>query len=471
MTNVGGKWTTQDRKVPGAYINVISSTATTQALSARGIVAFATNADWGKEQEIISLTAQDFQRNARDIFGYSATSPQMKGIADIFKHARQLLFYRLNPKSGGQRAKVTFEPADSSEPELVVATAKTTGIRGNDLAVAIEYNINTPDVPTAENPPLYDVTTFLDGLSVDIQTQISAMDQLKENAFLTWNESMSIMELIAAASGGATAPSTAVDIESALSALESHSYHVFGTDVEIPTAVGDYIVSYVKRMRDDVGMKMQAVIYAPVGVDFKTNHEGIIAVQNGALVDPDTGKTEDGFGRSAPVFWVAGAAAAAAVNESLTGSIYTGAFPIEADYTLDILETFIDNGKFAFYRSGDEIEVLRDINSLTTFTETKNEDFSNNQTIRILDQLAVETALLFNNTYKGAVPNDEIGRISFKSGINSIYEQMQDLRAIQNHSIDNLVVGEGMKRNAVYLDSQVWPVNAMEFLYANIRVI
>lgn len=469
MTNIGGGWTTQNKKLPGAYINVISTSAVTPALSDRGIVAFATSMDWGPEHQVLSVTAADFQRRARELFGYSATDPRLKGIADIFKNATQLFLYRLNSATGGTKAQVKFEPTTGTE--VVVADAKWTGGRGNDLSVQIELNINSPENPTAENPLIYDVTTYLGGVVVDVQTKVALIADLEDNDFLVWRDATTIQEMVATATGGTTAAATAEDLESALTVLESYSYHVFGTDVEMTPSVGDYIVSYVKRIRDNTGAKMQAVIYAPVGIGFNVDYEGIIAVQNSAIVNSE-GKTEDGFfGKTAAVFWVAGAEAAAAVNESLTGTEYNGSFPLEVDFSEDVLETYIDNGRLAFNRSGDTIEVLRDINGLTTFTETKNQDFSNNQVIRIVDQLTIETALVFNRTYKGKVQNDAIGEISLKTQIDKIYGQMQDLRAIENHTIDNLTVGPGERKESVLASSVVKPVVAMEFLYMNIYMI
>lgn len=469
MTNPGGTWKNQNRKIPGTYINVISTTGVATNLSERGVVAFAPESlTWGPEHEVVEITASEFQRNALEIFGYSASAPEMKGIADIFKNARLLYLYRMNPAAGGSKAQVKFEPTTGTE--VVIATAKWTGERGNVLSVQIEVNINSPDEPTPENPTIYDVTTYLDGIVVEEQTRISSMSQLEDNSFLVWDDSATIQELVATATGGTTAPATAADLEAALTKLESYSYNIFGTDVVLTQSLGDYVTSFVKRIRENTGAKMQAVLYAPIGSAFDTDYEGIIAVQNQAITDSD-GAIEGGFNEAAAVYWVAGAEAGADVNESLTGSTYNGSFLLAVDYTTEQLESFIDNGRFAFYRAGDTVEVLRDINGFTSFTEVRNQDFSNNQNIRIFDQLAIDTALMFNTVYKGRVPNDEIGRVSLKTQIAKIYEQMQALRAIEDFVIDDISVSIGDQRNGVYAESRVKPVNAMEFLYMNIRVI
>ena len=56
------------------------------------------------------------------------------------------------------------------------------------------------------------------------------------------------------------------------------------------------------------------------------------------------------------------------------------------------LEQAIKAGKFMFHNVDDEVRVLTDINTFVSFKEDKNEDFQSNQTIRVLDQDAIETA-------------------------------------------------------------------------------
>src|SRR5690606_11090987 len=95
------------------------------------------------------------------------------------------------------------------------------------------------------------------------------------------------------------------------------------------------------------------------------------------------------------------------------------------EYTLDMSETktqqqlteLLKAGKYVFHRVGEEIRVLEDVNTFTSFTVDKNEDFSMNQVIRVLDQIAIDTANIFNNRYLGKVSNDKAGRISLWNDI------------------------------------------------------
>ena len=51
-----------------------------------------------------------------------------------------------------------------------------------------------------------------------------------------------------------------------------------------------------------------------------------------------------------------------------------------------------------------ETRVLSDINTFVSITDEKGADFSSNQTIRVLDQIANDIAVLFGTKYLGKVP-------------------------------------------------------------------
>ncbi|WNY26191.1 phage tail sheath subtilisin-like domain-containing protein [Methanolapillus millepedarum] len=468
MAAGGGTFLTQNKKLPGAYINFVSAQAVSQALSDRGIVAFATNLDWGPEHVVMNVTNTDFQRDCMKIFGYPATSPKMKGLADLFQNAIRGYIFRLNPPTG---TKAAIEYITDDSETILVGTARYTGARGNDISVRIELNIDSPDTPTPEEPALYDVTTYVGDTVVDSQTKITAMSQIIDKEFVVWNKAGTIMELIATATGGTTAQSTNADIEDAMAKFEPYQYNIFSTDVVPSASLVAYIKSYVTRVREQTGAKMQAVIYAPTDIGTSVDYEGIISVQNNAIVDATTLKTEDGFSKAAPCFWIAGAEAGCAVNKSLTNAVYNGSFLVNLDFSQDDLVSFIDNGRFVLYRDGDDVRVLTDINGLTTYTLEKNADFSNNQTIRVLDQIAIETGILFSETFLGKVPNDEDGRISFKDQLADIFNQLQDLRAIQNFDYDeDISVWKGITKTSVVVDTAVEPTNVMEKLYMTVRV-
>lgn len=430
----GGIWTSQDKVLPGSYINFVSASRADASLSDRGIAAMPLELDWGPEGEVFSVTSDDFRRKTRTIFGYTYADEKMKGLRDLFRNIRTGLFYRLG---NGTAASNTY------------ATAKYAGTRGNVITIVITKN--------ADDEQKFDVSTMFDTELVDKQT-VSAAAGLKPNDYVTWKSAQLAVTAGLPLTGGANATSVSgAAYQSFLDAIESHSFHALGC-LTTDTSAKAVIVAWTKRMRDEVGMKFQTVLYQPENADY----EGVIAVKN---------KTTDAdWPESSAVYWLTGAQAGCAVNKSCTNKLYDGEFSIETPYTQAQLAQNIIDGMLMFHRVGDSVRVLRDVNSLVTLSETKGEDFRSNQTMRVLDQIANDTAALFNTKYLGSFPNDNAGRVSLWSDIVSLHQKLQTLHAIEGFESDHITVAQGDTKRAVVVNGVVTPVNAMEQLYMSVTV-
>ena len=161
----GGKFTIQNKKLPGTYINFVSATKASQNMSERGIAAVALELNWGNDTDIFSVNAEDFVKNSLKIFGYNYADEALKKLRELFINVKTLHIYRLN--NAGDKATNTF------------ATAKYSGTRGNDLRVVIVQNI--------DDPSMFDVSLYLGTTLVDKQTVASSAD-LIDNDFVVWNK-------------------------------------------------------------------------------------------------------------------------------------------------------------------------------------------------------------------------------------------------------------------------------------------
>ncbi len=425
----GGTFITQNKVLPGSYINFISLTKASTTLSDRGVVAMALELDWGVENEVFEVTKADFQKNSLKIFGYDYTNEKLKGLRDLFKNIKTLYAYRLT--SGGGKATNTF------------ATAKLGGLRGNDLKIVIQANI---DVPAK-----FDVETVLGTTIVDEQTVTTAAE-LVANDYVIFKSAAVLA--VTAATPLATGTNGVVDgtaHQTALDKFEAYSFNALGVVTTDDVVKGLYI-NYNKRLRDEVGQKFQAVIYNKAA-----DYEGVVNVKNKS--------TED---EAALVYWVTGIIAGCEVNNSNLNKKYDGEFTVEADYTQAQLEAAIKAGEFALHKVGSDIRVLSDINSMVTVSDTKGEIFKDNQTVRVMDQIANDIAVLFNTKYLGTVPNDAAGRISLWSDIVKNHEQLQVIRAIENFSDSDVTVDQGDTKKSVVVNDVVTVVNAMAQLYMTV---
>ena len=431
----GGTFAVQNKVLNGAYINFVSMNKASANLADRGVATMPLELDWGVDGAIFEVTPVDFQKNSTKIFGYPFTHEKMKGLRDLFLNIKTLYAYKLT--SGGTKATNDY------------ATAKYTGIRGNDLKVVITANV--------DEPAKFDVRLYMDTSIVDEQIAVSSAADLKSNDFVDWK---SDAELAVTAgvklTGGVNGTVDGTAHQTYLDKIESYSYNVMGVVVTDDVTKGLY-VAFTKRMRDQVGAKFQCVLH-----NKSADYEGVINVKNDAV---DSTSVAD------LVYWVTGAEAGCPVNKTLLNQKYDGEFTVNVDYTQSELEEAMQNGEFMFHNVNGEVRVLADINSLVSGTVDKSvEIFGDNQCVRVMDKIANDIAVLFNSKYLGQVPNDAAGRISLWNDIVKHHKGLQDIRAIQDFEPDHVTVSQGDAKNSVVIGDAVTIIVGMAKLYMTVTV-
>lgn len=431
----GGTFVTQNKILPGAYINFVSTARATSSLSDRGIVAMPLELDWGIDEEVFQVTSDDFEKYSVKYFGYDYTHEKLKGLRDLFKNIRLGYFYKLNK---GVKASCS------------IATARCSGIRGNDLKVIVTTNV--------DDNTKFDVVTLLDNKKVD--TQIAkVITDLIDNDYVSWKKDATLEASAGLVFTGGTNGEavTGTEYQAFLDKIESYSFNALGC-LATTAEIKSLFVEFTKRMRDKVGAKFQTVLYKKNDSDY----EGVVSVEN---------KIKDvGLLESSLIYWSTGAIAGCDINKSNTNKRYDGEFDIDVNYTQIQLEESLKSGKFIFHKVGDEVHVLEDINTFVSFTDDKNDDFSSNQSVRVLDQIANDIATLFNDKYLGKVPNDKAGRISFWSDVVKHHKELENIRAIEDFKTDDVLVELGNDKKTVIVSDAVKIINAMSKLYMTVSV-
>lgn len=341
----GGIFVTQNKTLPGSYINIVNASTATSTVGDRGVVAIALPLKKAPGT-VITITRNEFTSSASEILGKEYNSNDVIALREIFCHANKVYIYDLGTDGKIADALNAFEP----------------------------YDFNVLCVYTAEQN---DVTNC---------------------------------------------------------------------------------IAKVKAWRDDMGKKCQAVVYNQTAPD----SEGIINVVS-------TVSNEGAVGY-ALVAWVAGAEAGCKINESCTNMLYDGEYDVVTDKTQTQLEQCIKDGQVAFHLVYGDVRMLEDINSLTTVTADKGEDFKSNQTIRVVDQIANDIAKLFNTKYLGRIPNNASGRVSLWADIVAHHKKLEAISAIENFDSTLLTVTQGATKKSVVVKDVVSVVNAMAQLYMTVVI-
>ena len=429
----GGTFLTQNKVLNGTYINFVSAARASATLSDRGVVALPIALNWGKEGEVFTVTQEDFQKNSMKILGYDYSASELMAFREIFLNAVKVHVYNLN--SGGVKATGSL------------ATAKYAGTRGNDIKYVVTTNV--------DDESKYDVVLYVGSTKVDSQT-VATSAELVDNDYVVYNKEAQISLTAGTPLTGGTNGSelSGESYQKALDKLESYNFNALVCPSKESSIIALF-VAYTKRLRDQVGVKFQTVVYQNLA-----DYEGVISVENAVDGDDEIGI----------VYWTAGVSAGCAVNRSNTNKKYDGELVVLCPHTQSELEAGVLAGKFMFHKVEDEVRVLTDINTFVSVTPEKNEDFSSNQVIRVIDQCANDTASIFNTKYLGKVQNDKSGRVSFWSDIVAHRKQLQTIRAIEDYNPDLLIVEQGDSKKSVAVSETIKPTVAMEQLYMTIVI-
>lgn len=435
----GGTWVSQNKVRPGVYINFNGAAQPLGALGERGVTSLALSLPWGEPKTMISIAAGE---NVQPLLGLDLSAPALLLLREALKRAQTVLLYRLNT---GTKAAVTVGS--------LTATAKYGGTRGNALTVIIQENI--------DDDQLFDVTTRLAGVEVDVQT-VANIAALVSNGYVVFSGTGSLTETAGAPLvGGADGTAANQDHLDYLAALELQDFHTLaytGTDA---TLKGVY-AAFVRRMREEEGKKVQLVMENYPTADF----EGVISVKNGVVLSDGSTLTA-----AQATAWVAAATAAASASQSLTYGAYDNSVDVAPRYTNSQIVAALRAGEFVFTPSQGHAVVEQDINTLTSFTPDKGKAFGKNRVIRVLDSIANDVKRIFESFYIGKVGNNADGRALLGAEVVSYLRTLQGLGAIQNFdSQTDITVSQGTDADAVVIELSIQPVDAIEKIYINVEV-
>lgn len=297
----GGIFTVQNKVRPGFYYKFKGAPRAKNFFGIVGVAALPLELDWGAAGQFISIDSDSTTQEYEISFG--SPKADILSVRECMKRAQTLLAYRVN--GNGEAAKLDMTP------QPVTATAKYTGIRGNDIAVQITEDVDSPGT--------YIMTTYVDSMTQDEQSGITDASDLVSNDWVVFSGTGAITGAAGGnLTGGANGTTTLDDYNKFLSLLEQQDFNCFGLPTE-DTQLKTMFSAACKRMNEELGLMVQCVIpdYTQAG------YEAVMSPLNGVVLDDGTV-----IDKNMAVCWLTGAAAsaypgkAADAYSSLTYSAY-----------------------------------------------------------------------------------------------------------------------------------------------------
>lgn len=420
-------------KLTGAVINVYSEKALAIEAGARGTAAIALPLNWYEEGKLIPFNADD---SAFFKLGYMLDD--IIEVREIMKRAYKVLIYPLC--TGGAKASAALG-------ENLTVTAQKQGARGNAISVVV-----------AKSGDLWQVKTFVDGSVADSQL-VASVAAFKPNDFIAISGKGTFVPTTAKLTGGSDGEAGATAYDTFLEALKTEEFQTIaytGTD----SAIKQKLVQYVQHQRDDEDKFIQACVG-----NLPADCEGIISFANGVILTDGTALDANMVSA-----WLAGATAAAAVNESLTYDSYDGADNVTEKLTRSQQLAYKNQGLGCFIFNNGKAKVESDINTLVTYTVQKQKDFAKNRVLRVIDGVCDDIKTVFDSSFAGAEHNNARGRNRFKASICDYMTALQSQNAIEEFSADDVTVAAGADKDTVVVNLRIKPVDSMEKANITVRV-
>lgn len=425
----GGKFTTQNKVRPGAYINLKANGGTGTAEGTNGVVALPLELPYGPTA-IKEITAS----TSLEDYASELNQKELLVLKETLKRAAVVLLGRVG---GGTKA--------SASSDALTVNALYTGTGGNAINIVVKGD---PDDDT-----VYHVLTYLNGVEKDSQSIKNLKDLVPNKLVSFTGEGNPIVATVALTGGTSNAP-IAADYLDFFSKIQLFDFNTLALPVADETVklAGTH---FIKRLRDEEGRKCQVVV-----AGYAADNESVINVKNGVILSDGT--VIDAVKATG---WVAGATASAGVAQSLTYTAYDGAVDVSPRYVDSDIIAALKAGEFVFTEKRGTAVVEQDINSLLTYGAEKSKAFSKNRVLRVLDDVANNTKQTFEDFYIGKVNNDVDGRELFKANRIAYFDSLVASGAIEAFSPDDINVVAGNDKDSIYVEVAVTPIDAMEKLY------
>lgn len=263
-------------------------------------------------------------------------------------------------------------------------------------------------------------------------------------------------------------PTVSTDYTDALDRLNNKRFNYLaipGIDALDTTTVA----TWIKSKRDNDGKTFKAVL-----PNEDADHEGII---NFTASDIVVG--EDTFTASDYTARVAGVLAGLPFSRSATYYVFP---EIDSVTAVADPDAAVEAGEFILIDDGEKVKVGRAVNSLTTTTGEKTEDFKSIRVVEVMDLIKDDIRTTFDNNYVGKLGNTYDNQVLFITAVNAYFDGLEG-DEILDPSFDNVsfvdTAAQRLAWESIGTDTTTWDEQEVKeksfkrkvFLAGNIKIV
>jgi hypothetical protein len=214
---------------------------------------------------------------------------------------------------------------------------------------------------------------------------------------------------------------------------------------------GDMIATWVKGLRDNKDMGVKAVL-----PNCDADHEGVINFATDDIKAGDRTYTAAEYCAR-----IAGMAAGCPLTMSLTYQVLPEVDDVP-HLTTEEFDAAIDAGKLVLMHDGEKVKIARGVNSLTTVTADKGEDWKKILIVDKMDLWKDDVKRTIADSYLGKRPNTYDNKMLLIAAIQAYNDEWELEGLLDGSSPDYNRVGIDLERQTAFLKGLGEPVDDMD---------
>ena len=204
-------------------------------------------------------------------------------------------------------------------------------------------------------------------------------------------------------------------IENGLAKLETEKFDYAAVTPDLSSSDATTVATFFKTLRDSKHIKSKVVL-----PNNAANHEGIINfTTDNIVVGAKTYTTAEYCSRIASLL------AGTPLQQSATYFVLSEVDDVPK-LTKSALDTKINNGEFCIFHDGEKVKVARAVNSLTTVTGDKTDDYKSIKIVDTMDLIYSDIKRTCEDNYIGKFPNNYDNKCNLIVAIQTYLERLRD---------------------------------------------
>lgn len=232
---------------------------------------------------------------------------------------------------------------------------------------------------------------------------------------------------------------TSDTITNGLKVVETQKFNYLALGSNAIASEVTEVATFIKGLRDTKNIKVKAVLPSS-----KSDHEGIINFTTTDIVVGDKTYTNTAYCSR-----IASLLAGTPLNISSAYFVLPEVDDVPK-FTKSELDAKVDAGEFIIFHDGEKVKVARGVNSLTTTTADKSEDYKSIKIIDIMDLIYTDIKRVAEDSYIGKYPNNYDNKCNLMVAITAYLESLAFDSLLEKDSIKTEI---DMLAQTIYLKS------------------